>query len=365
MMKRYKIGFLGVLAFFLLSLIIVAAPSVSADGGGFTTIVDYNEHVYIPEQKAAIFWDGNYETMIISSRIKSDSFADKAWVIPIQSSTVPTVDSADTELFEDIAFTFAEYDYSSSSYSSFSAELCLITILLFVVVTVCIILLYFKKVISKDLVFIFLTGWIICFLASGFFQIYFSSGMLGPSESSEDINVDLIDFKKVDIYDVVTLKATNATQLIEWLNSNGFYVPNTATSVIQSYCDQDDYYFIVNRINLTNKYTTESEIEDAVSRLKIGMETPLMIKFQPRNPYYPMKMTSINEGETKINVYFISNTRYIDNAGYLSYKESRYFDSYYADDIIGGNSYYYDRITWLTYEGDTQDLTGDSYFVQP
>lgn len=363
-MRRNKARFLiWIFTLFSIFLVLISIQSVSADGGGFTTIVDYEEHIYLPEQKAAIFWDGTHETMVISTKIKSDSFSDKAWVIPIQSSSKPTVDEGNTEIFNDIAEAFAEYDYSASSYSQYDGGVCIITIILFIVVLVSFLILYFTKKLPKDFVLIFLILWIFCFLISGSFFTYYNSGMLGAVESNKVVEV--IDFKKVDIYDVFTLKSTNASELVEWLNSNGFYVSNSSIPVIQSYCDQDNYYFVVNKINLTNKYTTESEIEDAISRLKIGMETPLMIRFQPEKPFFPMKMSSINEGETKINVYFISNTRYIDTSGYLTYKDSNYFSSYYSRDIIGGNNYYYDRITWLTYEGYTQDLTGDSYFVQP
>ena len=60
------IGFFLLVASFF--LIIVSSPSIFANGGIFIDI-DYDEHVYIPNQKAAIFWDGTNETMILSTKI--------------------------------------------------------------------------------------------------------------------------------------------------------------------------------------------------------------------------------------------------------------------------------------------------------
>ncbi|NIO37089.1 DUF2330 domain-containing protein, partial [Candidatus Bathyarchaeota archaeon] len=54
--------------------------------------------------------------------------------------------------------------------------------------------------------------------------------------------------KKVDIYDVAILKATNATALVGWLNENGYTVPESAVPVLQEYCDKEDFYFIANKI---------------------------------------------------------------------------------------------------------------------
>jgi len=73
---------------------------------------------------------------------------------------------------------------------------------------------------------------------------------------------------------------------------------------------------------------------------------------------YPMKMSSINEGETKINVYFISNYHVNDSSGILTTKGKNYF--YYAQH---GSKYDVGNyVTWMTYEGKTEDLTDDSYF---
>jgi len=346
-----------------ISISVLSVESTSADGGGYM-VVDYEEHIYLPEQKAAIFWDGTNETMVISTKIKSDYFSDIAWVIPIQSSSDPTVDIGDTNVFDLIANSFGEWvDTGGSMYSDFLFEICIFTLAIFFTFLILIIVAYIKKKITMLIAVLLI---LIILLSTGFIGAFFyiySSGMVGSG--GEYLDVELIEFKTVDIYDIAILKGTNATQLVGWLNENDFYVNESTIPVIQSYCDRDDFYFIVNRINLTNKYTTEEQIEGAITRLKKGVETPLEIKFQPEKPFYPMKMSSINEGDTKINVYFISNYTVRDEANYLIY-EGAALDKYGASDLFldKPRSYDYTAISMLTFEGNTSELDGDSYFIR-
>ncbi|HIH20411.1 TPA: hypothetical protein HA244_04040 [Candidatus Micrarchaeota archaeon] len=77
------------------------AANASADGG-IIPVSPYAQ-VLAPEQKAAIFWDGTTERMILSTKITSNDSAGMAWVVPIQSSSQPKVKPADTTIFFKLA----------------------------------------------------------------------------------------------------------------------------------------------------------------------------------------------------------------------------------------------------------------------
>jgi len=67
---------------------------------------NYNKEVFIPEQKAVIFWDGSTEKLILESKISVEDIANVAWVVPIQSSTKPIVETADEQIFYRLADLF-------------------------------------------------------------------------------------------------------------------------------------------------------------------------------------------------------------------------------------------------------------------
>ncbi len=95
--------------FTLLLIAICLLPLTIADGGVF--VPDYSE-VYAPSQKAAIFWDGTTETMILSTKISVDNLTNLAWVVPIPSKVKPEVDEGDIQIFYDLTDLFNPIDNS-------------------------------------------------------------------------------------------------------------------------------------------------------------------------------------------------------------------------------------------------------------
>jgi len=308
--------------------------------GDGMVLPDYEEKVYLPNQKAVITWDGEEEVMILSTKIKTDNLANMAWVIPIPSKVKPEIEKGDIDIFYDLADLFRRD----------------------------------RK-------------------APGFM------GVEGP-----DKGVEVIEFKKVDIYDITTLKATDAGALVDWLNANGYIVPESVTPVFQEYCDQEDFYFIANKINLANKYkdltiTDEDRVcakivadyyegytrideqkiywalEDmdgckeatfeavnVLVELAQGIATPIKITFQPQVLFYPLKISSVNEGDTIVDVYVFSKDPVKDKSEILSVSQmvkntASRKEAYEQDYGISG-----DYITYLTYVGSLKDLKSDSWF---
>ena len=270
---------------------------VLADG---MVLPDYEEKVYLPNQKAVISWDGEEEVMILSTKIKTDNLANMAWVIPIPSKVKPEIEEGNVEIFYDLASLFIKRGRT---------------------------------------------------LGLGIF-----SGL-----EVSDKGVEVVEFKKVDIYDITTLKATDAGALVGWLNANGYLVPENATSILQEYCDQEDFYFIANKINLANKYEDSAvgEKEQALQELKQGIATPIKITFQPSQAFYPLKISSLNDGQVLVDVYVFSNTPVKDKSGVLSVVEMTKNNSSNLKENYGLEQAY---ITHLTYTGDIKGLGSDSWF---
>ncbi len=176
---------------FLITLLVI--NSVCADGWH---ISDHDLHLYEPNQKAVISWDGTTETMILASAVKSNNIANFAWVVPIQSYSKPEVTAGNISIFEDLVD-------------------------------------YFKKP-SRKL------------------------GIMGTL-SADFAGVNILETKEIDVYDITILQATNSNDLIDWLNNNDYKVPTEAKPILDKYVAKGDFYFIANKIDLTNKFAEELE----------------------------------------------------------------------------------------------------------
>ena len=395
-----------------------------ADGGYFS---DYYLHLYEPNQKAVVSWDGKTETMILSAAVKSDDIANFVWIIPIQSSSKPIVTEGNISVFRDLV------DYFQPKYD------------------------YGKGV---------------------------TTGGTG--------GVEVIESKEIDIYDITILKATNAEDLIEWLNNNGYKVPKEIKSVIEKYVNKGNFYFIANKIDLRNKYDdktirerydwfindsksygysgfslmgnyaefkkiltynilcnydftgkfapeyfdvffyfaklgrleklgiNKSEVINLVQKYGVndsfcdslksnpnqvgyitppnedlkrryesiheeisqkldslndyfllindklanGMSTPLKFEFQPTQPYYPLEISNINTGYSNIEVYVITNNPVKDMNEILDIDKSKEISS----DLKEKLEKYIDLkeagyVTRLTYRGNLDNLNDDAIFV--
>jgi len=335
----------------MLAVVLLLIPVVALADGGI--IPDHYTHMYEPEQKAIIVWNGPAETMVLATKISAEDFGNMAWIVPVRSSVKPEVAASDVSVF----WEFIDY---------------------------------FVPPIEEGSGF----GW-------------------GAVASKSAGGVEVVDIKKVDIYDVTVLKTTDAKSLIDWLNANGYYVSPEYAPIFGRYVGNDGY-FIANRIDLKNKHAAAiaevekfnssfenltlgdqmSVLSDLIYRgnlsdtgnlealswalrdLKSGMSTPLKITFSPAKLSYPLVISSLSNGSTvftgdyllgnvmKIEVYVVSSTVVKDSNGILQFNKALGVTDSLRSNVkehvdLGGA----DVVTRLTYFGGADGLTADAEFV--
>jgi len=331
----------SILAGLIALMVLLFSGLAFADGG----IVPHPfESALAPDQKAAIFWNGSTERMILSTKITSEDFTGMAWVVPIQSNSMPEVKQADNDIFFDLADLF----YTRPKYEG------------------------------------------------GIMSVPGLSGAASPP------GVEVVQTQKVDIYDLTTLKATSAEALINWLNDNNFAFPENKKKVLDYYIQNGNYYFVANKINLLNKYPdaivgenekncanaifmygsyeemlSPSQVEEiskgkedcnnanmqavkALVELKQGIATPLEFIFTPEKPFYPMAISSINNGRTTANVYVFGKECFDDSSQVLEFKNAVQ-DSALAKEYGFNNA---KCISLLRYSGPNAKLAKDSFFTE-
>jgi hypothetical protein len=223
----------------------------------------------------------------------------------------------------------------------------------------------------------------------------------GKEGALESTGVEVIESKEIDIYDITILKATSAKDLIGWLNDNGYVVGEEAEPTLQWYADQENFYFIANRIDLSNKHkdvvekinagelpaeetdlwndkrwenvTHDSEAYESIRlyfadkrSLAKGMATPLKFEFWPEQPYYPLKISSIHTGNTNINVYVVAKYAVTDTNSIMDpVATKRVFPSLRQDlkEWVGAERAVL-YVTRLNYMDEISLLHNDAVFVK-
>lgn len=293
----------------------IMSPMVTADG--WHPSEEYL-HLYEPYQKAVIHWDGYTQTMFLSSAVKSDNFSNIAWVVPIISTTKPEVSAGNMSIFEDLVEFFKSNDY-----------------------------------------------W-----------FYYYDHWYKNTAGGRDGNISIIESIEIDIYDIIILRANNASSLIDWLVENNLQVPDETHSVIEKYVNMNNCYFVVNKIDLKNKFKEEieqiesgnvtldlTEYYQVLSDLRRGMATPLKFEFTPITPYYPLTISSLNAGDGKIEVYVIAENPVTDKNKVLRVDQCKEIDLEMKEKLAKHiSTEKANFVTRLTYNGKLIDLEEDAVF---
>lgn len=218
----------------LLALIFCATgffPALTRADGIFIPPIDY--YVSSTAQKAVIIYEKGTETMIISTQFKGDA-KNFGWVIPVPSR--PEVSKSSDELFTSLnTLTAPKYDYS-------------------VPMT--------RPMMEK-----------------------------GGAGQAEDVQV--LETKKVGVYEIKVLEASDARALAKWLEENKYMYPKEGAYILDEYI-RNRWYFVAAKID-----TAAIEALSTTESLKQGHAQPIKFVFKSDKIIYPMKISSLQAALAK------------------------------------------------------------------
>lgn len=331
--------------------------------------------IYETAQEGFIIYDGEREILILSASFNG-SVKDFGWIIPVPNE--PEVDRVRNDIFDDL------YELTTPKQS------------------------LLRKIISPEYGYRY-----------GVEPVY---NLSAESESDEEKSVNVIDEKRVGIYDIAILFATDVTDLEEWLDKNGYQIPENVTNgvvpeeyfessdssgtvtetantpvsqeesgidnskiTLQEYIDLE-WYFVAVKVN-------NSFIEDGtLNTYDTGALNPLKITFRTTDMVFPLKISQLSGQSISISLFTLTNNKvWVDNydadycEGYFNYSydtenECSQFDMIYGtmispDDINdltsdtgkgpwfkSGNSMYLARheVSYL----DSYSMTSDVLFEE-
>lgn len=246
---------------FVLLALIFALPFICKADGGIMPPPNY--YVREDAQKAVIVYDQGVETMILSVEFSGDA-KQFGWVIPTPKR--PEVSKSSDELFKSLE------DLTGKNY-----------------------------------------------------DVMPMSKPMGLGGVEEKAAVTVLETKKIDIYDIAILEATDSKALAKWLSDNGFQYPTNEAYILDDYVNKNWYFTAVK---------VQSEFINTVSadRLSTGHATPLKLVFQSENIVYPLKISAIQveKAKEKRNVDLLpeEQTMY-EVRGDTAYLKQEYLPIYY------------------------------------
>ncbi len=125
-----------------------------------------------------------------------------------------------------------------------------------------------------------------------------SNAMGGPGLPP---GVKVLEEKQIGAYDIAVLKATAAGDLLKWLKDNGYQVTPEIGPVLGDYISRG-WIFTAMRVHANYQ-------DKAGKRLAEGTLQSLAFEFPSPTPVYPLKVSSLNKGNTDLLLYVISTQR--------------------------------------------------------
>ena len=220
-----------------LSLITLPLAPVALADRGMVPISDVS--VYGPGQKAIIAWNGEEETLILSTDVTASADSQVLELLPLPSK--PEIKKGDFASFEQVNLLIEEH-FPVTSWD------------------------WFKEGI----------------------------GVMGPPGRG----VEIVFHEKIGAHDITVVKADDTAELIQWaeefLRSAGIEKQISSPkleSVVASYLDQNMKYFVFDLIEVTAE---PKSIE------------PIVYRFDTDFLYYPLKISTLAEGWTDINLFLLT-----------------------------------------------------------
>lgn len=121
-------------------------------------------------------------------------------------------------------------------------------------------------------------------------------GTAGSMAASTRDDLNIIDRKRVGIYDTVTLSSKDGGAVLNWLTENGFATPTNFLPAIRAYA-AEGWVFVASKIHLDASLANGAKPH------------PLILQFQTQKPVYPLRLTGIGNETCKIELYVFGQER--------------------------------------------------------
>lgn len=295
--------------FILLFTTTATTNTAIADGKFFAVISPDQTDPTIPHQRAIIGWNPPTQTLAIDTAFVGEG-EDFAWLVPLPSR--PDISPLTPGVFE-AASAITAPRVNTDRYANIFLSLAMFLTIAFGFL----LFVHFKyqganksaanriSVISMILIFLFI------YLPFEFFPNTATPRGLGTSEdaSAVDPSVTVHSRSHAGVYDTAVLETHTATELLDWLNREGFHAPQDIEPVVQNYIDQGWVFAAarVSTINNTQQQNNNLSTTQADPWHSRHRPHPLLFTFETDRPVYPMALTAVGNTAIQLDLYILAD----------------------------------------------------------
>ncbi|WP_051948567.1 DUF2330 domain-containing protein [Streptomyces scabiei] len=241
-----------VLALLGLQLASLVAPAYACGCGAM--VPDGRRSMYVNREMSVVRWDGREEQIVMSLTVSGDART-AAWIMPVPNRA--TVRLGDAAVFDRLGEETAP-EYEKREY-------------------------FWPR--SGD--------WP--------FDIFESDGMAGDAAPQDpQSSVDVVGRERLGPFDVARLTATDSGALGDWLDENGFALPDRLDTALEPYVRQKWEYVA---IRLAPEDNTTAGLPLS------GTLDPLHLTFASDEPVYPMRLSRLATTPQALDLYVLAEHR--------------------------------------------------------
>ena len=418
----------------LLILLSISGLSMMSRADG-CIFADIYQHVYEPDQKAIVRWNGTHEQLVLAVSIRSERISDVCWVVPLPSR--PVVENASADLFFTLAFLMSEGGAGKGRFDVLGPPTGDVTVLEFKEIDVYDITVLEARGASDLHDWLLQNGYMVPKGATEVFECYQRRGWTYYVAVKVDLRNDFLkpaEYPKVTLtgirhdewgkYVLVTSGegvwfdtfSNNDTVVLvprkgDWRGGEGqeVFIPSWAEGigVFSGNCfetyefggpdgaslisrdpvpdlgylaqDSPDVFEALVNGTVEEAYRALSdylwssegdprkyaflELTSKLGDLMEGMGVPLSFTFETAGPVYPLEISSINSGDTHVEVYVISPLPLRDRSRTLRPDGLERIDEETSRQLVefGVGVSPGEFVARLVYDGPSQ-FSSDSYF---
>lgn len=256
------------------------ATACLADGKTFSMMVADpladNTGSTMPRQRAIIAWDGTEQRLAIDTAFTGEG-TEFAWLVPLPSE--PEILPATKGMFDTAAVLTAPRLKTENGLGWPIG------------VGFAVLLMVFAAIVGKGR-----AARIVGVLLLSVIAATVLLPALGRARGSAagPTTVQILSQSTAGIYDTTVLKADRAAELLAWLTSNGYGVPDGVEAVVQDYLDKG-WCFAAAKLSIEAAGDGEHRAH------------PLQYRFAVADPIYPMALTAVGNGNIELELFVFAD----------------------------------------------------------
>ena len=263
----------------LLSLLLL--PVAALGDGRMIPSTAFTANITMPDQQALIHFTNGTERLVIETRF-TGAGTNFAWVVPLPGQ--PIVEAATTGLFPTLRYLFQPRVIHNVPHYYIGILVVIGLILLLRAA-------FRAGVLAGTVAFltIFLLG------AMLLLPVLSTAGHRGMATTTEGA-VSILDRRVVGVFDTTTIASQDPKALRDWLRENGFVASADIDPAIESYV-KEGWVFVA------------AKVRRDLAELQTNTPHPLSFTFKTVRPVYPIRLTGINNGPLRVELYVFGPER--------------------------------------------------------